>query len=103
MKHALSTPFNFLSTIYNLGCVLIRIDFLVVGVNWSVGKLYCKMTVACQFFLIRLSCTSADGTESSLSATDEEKSVQSSSMSPTEKLDAATKSAVIEKIRTIGW
>ena len=60
------------------------------------------MTVACQFFLIRLSCTPADGTESYLCATDEEKAVQSSTMSPTKKLDAATESAVIEKIRTIG-
>ena len=61
-----------------------------------------KMTVACQFFLIRLSCTPADGTDSSLSAKDEDKPVQSSSMSPTEKLDAAIKSTVIVKFRTIG-
>ena len=56
-----------------------------------------KMTVASPFFLIRLSYTPADGTESSLSATDEDKPVQSSSMSPTEKLDVATESGVIEK------
>ena len=38
--------------------------------------------------LSRLSCTSADGTESSSSAVEEEKPVQSSSISLTEKLDA---------------
>ena len=58
-----------------------------------------KMTVACQFFLIRLSCTHADGTDSSLGATDEGKSVQSSSMSLTGKLDGATKSAVLVSLR----
>ena len=45
----------------------------------------------------RLSCTPADGTESSSSVTEEEKPVQSSSMSLTEKLDATIKSTVIEK------
>ena len=47
--------------------------------------------------LSRLPCTSADGTESSLGAAEEDKPVQSSSMSLTEKLDGAIKSAVIEK------
>ena len=47
--------------------------------------------------LSRLSCTPADVTESSSSAAEEEKTVQSSSMSLTEKLDAAIKSDVIEK------
>ena len=45
----------------------------------------------------RLSCTRADGTESSSGAAEEDKPVQSSSVSLTEKLDAAIKSAVIEQ------
>ena len=48
--------------------------------------------------LSRLSCTPADGTESSSSAAVAEKTVQSSSMSLTEKLEATIKSgSVIEK------
>ena len=47
--------------------------------------------------LSRLYCTPADGAKSSSSATEEEKTVQSSSMGITEKLDGAIKTAVIEK------
>ena len=44
--------------------------------------------------LSRLSCTLADGTESYSSIAEEEKPVQSSSMSLTEKLEAVIKSVV---------
>ena len=47
--------------------------------------------------LSRLFCTPTDGTESSSSAAEEERPVQSSSMSLTEKLDAAMIRVTCEK------
>ena len=65
-----------------------------------------KTTLPCQFFLTKtvlillankMSCTHADGTKSYSSASEEDKTVQSSSMILIEKLAVVIRSGVLEK------